>query len=260
MSDYKPDLFHFAYFPEYETKLEFLAQIAEPEEWDFSDTSNKKYTILENYIKNTFNKLKSEQKIVYTKNNEYACFNTGLTTSLFEDIYALFTVNNNKMPENSPYFFVGFFKESDNNIIDKFSDKLPETANYFDKPEHLIFNPKYDIITQKEHIIQDNRERFPEHLKKNDENHLLRIIEGAISEVKKRVRRNYKLAVPQYYKGKIQLLLPLYLTDNSSNPDLALAISLINNNTYTARTCLTLKMAYNNARLIVKPQSNWLKP
>ena len=83
---------------------------------------------------------------------------------------------------------------------------------------------------------------------------------GAIDEVKKKVRTNYKIAVPQYYDGKIQLLLPLYFTSGSSNPDLALVAHKLNDNTYTARTCLTLKVAYNNARLIVKPQSNWLKP
>ena len=41
---------------------------------------------------------------------------------------------------------------------------------------------------------------------------------------------------------------------------LALAIHKISADTYTARTCLTLKMAYNNARLIVKLQSVWLRP
>ena len=84
--------------------------------------------------------------------------------------------------------------------------------------------------------------------------------EGAIGEIQKRVRTNYKLAVPQYYKGRIQLLLPLRLTPGSPNPDLALAIHKVSPDAYTARTCLTLKMAYNNARLIVKPQSDWLKP
>ena len=89
---------------------------------------------------------------------------------------------------------------------------------------------------------------------------LRRQLVGSIDEVRKRVRTNYKIAVPQYYDGKIQLLLPLCLTAGSPNPDLALVVHKLNDNTYTARTCLTLKMAYNNARLIVKPQSNWLKP
>ena len=74
---------------------------------------------------------------------------------------------------------------------------------------------------------------------------------GAINEAQRKVRSNYKMAVPQYYEGKIQLLLPLCLTPGSPNPDLALVTHKISSNTYTARTCLTLKMAYNNARLIV---------
>ena len=31
-------------------------------------------------------------------------------------------------------------------------------------------------------------------------------------------------------------------------------------NCYSARICLTLKTAYNNALLIVKPESYWLRP
>lgn len=36
-------------------------------------------------------------------------------------------------------------------------------------------------------------------------------LKGAIDNAKERVRRNYKTAIPQYYRGKIQLLLPLCL-------------------------------------------------
>jgi hypothetical protein len=137
---------------------------------------------------------------------------------------------------------------------------LPDVANFFDKPELLLFNPKCDLIPDIDHIIKDNLSRFPSHLQQADEAELRRQITGAIDDVKKRVRTNYKIAVPQYYDGKIQLLLPLWLTSGSPNPDLALVVHKLNDKIYTARTCLTLKMAYNNARLIVKPQSNWLKP
>lgn len=65
--------------------------------------------------------------------------------------------------------------------------------------------------------------------------------------------------MPQYYKSNIQLLLPLSLTAGSPNADLALAVTETKHN-YSASTCLTIAMAYNNARLIVKPQSDWLKP
>ena len=137
---------------------------------------------------------------------------------------------------------------------------MPDIANYFEKPELLIFNPKCKLIPDIDHIIQDNISRFPAHLQGAGDGELRRLLVGAIDEVRKKVKTNYKIAVPQYYDGKIQLLLPLCLTAGSPNPDLALVVHKLNEDTYTARTCLTLKMAYNNARLIVKPQSNWLKP
>jgi len=55
-------------------------------------------------------------------------------------------------------------------------------------------------------------------------------------------------------------LIPIYLT-NAETPDLALALSREENSRrYIGRTCLTMEMAYNNARLIVRPDSDWLKP
>ena len=73
---------------------------------------------------------------------------------------------------------------------------------------------------------------------------------------------NYKLAVPQYFSGKIQLLLPLYF-GKENKPYLALTLTKVENDNsgyYLAHTCLTMDMAYNNARLIAKPESNWLLP
>lgn len=96
-------------------------------------------------------------------------------------------------------------------------------------------------------------------MQKDGNAEMRRKLEGAIEEVKRKVKTNYKIAIPQYYNNKTQLLFPC-LTPNSPNPDLALVVTKLNDTTYTARTCLTLKMAYNNARLIVKPQSSWLKP
>ena len=67
---------------------------------------------------------------------------------------------------------------------------------------------------------------------------------------------NYTLAVPQFYGGRIQLLLPLCLTGDK--PELALTIQR-EDGFYAARTCLTLDMAYNNARLICRPETSWIK-
>lgn len=255
-------LFKFAYFPNYHQAITFLAEnLADKETWDFSNSTSNNKSILKNYIEFTFKKLLQENKVAFTSNNQFACFNTGLVTEKLEDIFAFFETYKNPKPGFTvPFCFKAFLKKSDNNILRHFSHCLPDVANFFDKPELLIFNPKCELIPDLDHIIGDNLQRFPAHLQSADDAELRRQLVGAIDEVKKRVRSNYKIAVPQYYDNKIQLLLPLCLTSGSPNPDLALVVHKLNETTYTARTCLTLRMAYNNARLIVKPQSNWLKP
>lgn len=261
--NYTSELFNFAYFPNYDEVIRFLAEeLADPEEWDFSDAQNKTYSILRNYLEHTFRKLWSESKIAYTQTNSHACFNTGLVTRNLEEIFAFFEAYRNPRPgyKNPPYCFKAFVKKSDHRFLTIFQGVFPDVADFFQKPEDLIFNPNCVIIPQIDHIIMENRDRFPLHMVKLQDDEVRRRFEGAIEEAKKKVKTNYKTAVPQFYDNKIQLLLPLCLTPGSPNADFALVTHKINQTTYTARTCLTLKMAYNNARLIVKPLSTWLKP
>ena len=260
---FKSELFSFAYFPKYNSALGYLAEkLADSEEWDFSDVREKKFSILNNYLRFTFRKLKQEKKICYSPDNTKACFNTGLITSNLEDIFAYFEEYKDPKPDSSPFCFKAFVKKSDNRLSFALSssNNLPEVSYFFDKPELLLFNPKFELIPDIDHIIEDNLSRFPTHLQNSGSREIRRQLVGAIDEAKKKVRTNYKIAVPQYYNGRIQLLLPLCLTPGSPNPDLALVVHKLNESTYAAKTCLTLKMAYNNARLIVKPQSFWLKP
>ncbi len=110
-----------------------------------------------------------------------------------------------------------------------------------------------------QHILSDeeNMKRIPSEIQ--EVKNLQHIFSGAIDMMKKKVSANYKIAVPQYFNGKIQLLLPLCLVDPNV-PDLALVVTKNSSgNFYQGHTCLTLEMAYNNARLIAKPDSNWLR-
>jgi len=79
-----------------------------------------------------------------------------------------------------------------------------------------------------------------------------------------RVAWNYKTAIPVYYvEGhKLSLLLPLAL-EKKGVIDVALVCEHKVNekesvNNYVGRTIFTLQMAYNNARLITRPDSDWL--
>ena len=73
---------------------------------------------------------------------------------------------------------------------------------------------------------------------------------------------NYKTAIPIYYPrtNSISLLLPLCLTNEENVADVALVIEKLNNGNYQGQTILTLDMAYQDARLICRPNSEWLTP
>ena len=56
--------------------------------------------------------------------------------------------------------------------------------------------------------------------------------------------------------GGVQYLLPVCLTD-MERPDLAMTLTIMDGY-YLGNTCLTLEMAYLNARLLARPVAPWL--
>ena len=92
-------------------------------------------------------------------------------------------------------------------------------------------------------------------------NKLINRAEAALQLAKKRAEWNYKTAVPMYYPrdNKNNLLLPLAVVKEDVI-DLALVVERLENGNYQGHTILTLSMAYNNSRLITRPDSDWLSP
>jgi hypothetical protein len=253
----KAPLLEFGYLGKIDEFLQKVNDIAVPETWNYSHTPNDKpYPILYNYLNHTFMRLKEQNKVV--KNGTFYCFNTGLVTPNQQEIFAIFREG------EKGTMFVKFCNESDSSM--GFYSTLPERATYFDDPADLIFDNRLDFRINIDHIVDDevNFQRFPEEIKKNPKHQIVNTFNGAIEHAKKRVRRNYKTAIPQFYRGQyipdgqLQLLLPLCLI-SPSKADLALAV-FKDKGFYAGRTCLTLDMAINNARLIAKPDDEWLKP
>lgn len=257
VKDKWPDtLYDFAYFPNIDDKLEELAKLAEPEAWAYKYTkSEHRFPVLFNYLQQTYKRLSDEGKIVVTDDGEYACFNSGLATVHQEPIFLRFTKNNRPEQKNE-WFFDKFCRKGEYDLT--IFPVLPEMAEYFTDPSVLVFDPQIDFRINIEHIIDENIDRFPDPFDKMDKFQLQNYVKGAIENAKERLRRNYKTAVPQYYKGNVQMLLPLCL----AKPDKAdLAIVVENHGKfYRATTCLTLDMAYNNARQLAKPDRDWLQP
>lgn len=189
MTDYKftqQELFKFAFIPKYQETIDILANLADPENWDFSDSKNKKHAILKSYLEHTFRKVKSENKISFTLNNDFCCFNTGLVTENLEEIFAFFFKNKKQGDNIPPYVLKYFCKKSDGMLLRTFKSTLPKIADFFQKPEDLLFNPNCELIPDIDHIIQDNLDRFPEAMQGSGEAEIRRRLEGAIDEARKK--------------------------------------------------------------------------
>lgn len=251
-----PDkLFDLIFFQNFDKNINDLAVLAEPEKWDYQVVQHSKNKpILSNYLKYTYTKLAQENKIEISEDGHYLTFNTGLVTTNQEPIFAFCNINRNT--NGCPWFFHGWRRKGEHDMT-RFN-LLPEMAHYFDDPSVLVFNHKKELLANIEHIISDNKERFPEPYKNMPDHTLNILLKGAIDSAKERVRRNYKTAIPHYYNNRIQLLLPLCFAQ-PNKADLAIVVENMGT-VYRAATCLTLDMAYNNARQLVRPDTDWLIP
>ncbi len=256
MRTWPEELLDFAWIQNIDKQLGDLAEKAENEDWNYHFTpSDHSLPILYNYIRYTYKRLAEEKKIALSEDGQFACFNTGLVTGNQEPLYASFEVNRRECKH--PWFFKGWYRRGqwELNIF----PELPELAHYFDDPTCLVFDHREDFRVNIEHIIEETpRERFPEPYITMDNYALQNVIRGAIENAKQRVLRSYKTAVPQFYRGQVQLLLPLCL-DKPERANLALVVDR-HSTFYRAATCLTLDMAYNNARQLARPDRDWLQP
>ena len=131
-------------------------------------------------------------------------------------------------------------------------------ATYTTNFEELYFNPDYNIIINTDHILDDNWERIESVVKMN-KTLMKTLLVGVIEEAKLRIKRNLRLVVPQFYKNEIMYLVPIKTSNADGNFEtMALAVEKTATNQYRANTIFTKEMAYEKARLVMKPESNWL--
>lgn len=250
------DLSDLVFIPHMDQRLEELAKLAEDEDWAYRHTENQHdHPVLFNYLRYTYRRLAEENKVSVADDGQSIAMNTGLVTDGQEPIF-LYCTQNKLDGRSEPWHFTGWRRKGEHDLT-RFS-ALPEMAHYFDDPGGLVLDVRKELRANVEHIIQDNKERFPAPYNSMDSYQLQTFLKGAIDNAKERVRRNYKTAVPQYFWGKVQILLPLCLS-KPAVADLALVVE-DHGSFYRASTCLTLDMAYNNARQLARPDRDWLQP
>lgn len=238
-------------------KLKSLSEIAEPEIWDFKDSPEyKELSVLRKYIFGTFQRCYDQNLILKSEDDQYSCFNTGLLTQNGNDILGLFGENSNKNASQK-WYLVGFFDKCEREIMNNFSE-IPNLPTYTDNYEDYYFNPNYNIIINVDHILDDNWSRIENELGLS-KTIVRALLIGVIEETKLRLKRNSRLAVPQFFNNKIMYLIPIKFPINENKyVTMALAVEKTNTNQYRANTIFTKDMAYEKARLLMKPESNWL--
>jgi hypothetical protein len=257
---------HFGYRTDqgesWDTPYTRLARMAKPEDWDFHRSQFKRsgvsYPILTSYLNYTFLRLQELDRIAYSSDGSRACFNTGLQTPNEKDIFATFFRNRLATDRDQPaWTLFGFFDSYSEKLAD--FQPLPQLATCVDDPADLVFDTSYKFEPNFDHIFDKNIDRLPEILRDN-RTLAISAIQGSLQLLTQKVIRNYKIAIPHWYEGKIQLLLPLNLT-SENEADLALVFDKDSQRRiYRIKTILTMDMAYVDARLITRPDREWLNP
>lgn len=267
--DQRSYLESFATFIDCSLALKDLADnICEKEDWDYINNKQNSIPVLRSYINQTCKQLIRQDKVVFgisSYGDEYAFFNTGLVSDLQDEIYAYFQ-KNRKYSEHQPWGinipkweFLEF--NTDQSRYYKYFDKPADIASYFDEADatKLVFDTTLTIRPNWEHLSKRKKRVDSPAVQSMNEQEFRDAIEDSINMAKKRIRRNYKTAIPHFYDNDIQFLIPMC---ERKNRGIAIAAMVVEKQEqiYVVSTILTLDQAYNNARLLAKPDREWLNP
>ena len=148
----------------WETPYQRLAELAKSESWDFQRPEFKRpgqnFPILVGYLNYTFLRCQEQDEIVYSAEDNRACFNTGLQTPNEKDIYATFFRNKHAEEREQPdWNLYGFFDSYQKTLTD--FHPLPKIATYIDNASDLVFDTSCEIDVNYDHLFRDNQERLP---------------------------------------------------------------------------------------------------
>lgn len=247
-------------------KREELSKMAEPEPWNSSNRSD--LDRLKNYIDKTFERCQQQNKIVENSTETASIFNTGLMTNNGEDIYGYFILNDNPPKaaiDPQKWKFKCYLKASDRRVTNNNFDMNPELATYGDHSKYHIDIEESKVISNVDHIFDDHLDfsddetsRYPDELIGLGKQVLISLVNSSLRTALKKIKRNPRLVVPQFYRNQLMYLIPIDIPINETYHTMALAVECLTDNRYRINTIFTLDMAYKKARLVMKPESNWL--
>ncbi|MFY9606985.1 MAG: DUF3825 domain-containing protein [Blastocatellia bacterium] len=279
--DWRYPLQRFAYLGDEANFISELKKLTLDENWNYRTSPSKKpFEILYNYLQFTFARLVDEdrgkalpdrkirERSDLVDHGPLAAFNTGLVDKRYESIFALFEKNGPGREQRWRFMAFCTPGERSGKLLSRFFNPLPAPARYFSATSELLYDPDAPLHPDYHHILNENRDRIPTALLKTVEGMestraeatLKMHLDRAIELARKRARWNFKTAIPHYFPSfkRLEFLLPLCMVDDST-VDAALAVQRTETG-YIGNTILKLDWAYKSARLVCRPDSDWLAP
>ncbi len=249
-----------------------------PTAWEFhqprfKEKYNQVAPKLRNYLNYTFMRLLTldrlrmengspEKYFLFSEDDQWVCFNTGLLNKNGTDLVLVFernplAVHDKVTPD---WMYRACYPVNHDNYRYHFGMRVPHLAHYAEDSRDFVFDLHYSLDKDSfDHLFERAKERsgFADASDEVVRNYL----RGAIENLIPKIARNYKTAIPVYYveEERMQLLLP-FVSANGEDLSCFLVQRDDDMQNYTLKTILDLDQAYFGARLITRPDKDWLNP
>lgn len=226
---------------------------------------------LKNYLNYTFVRLVELEQVSpgtyfhQSQDQEWITFNTGLQNPHGADLLAIFQHYKPKLgvPVRAvpDWVFKGCYAPNDRQYRDHFGKQYPDIAWYSIDSRDYVFDAAYSLEKDVfDHLFERAKERAG--LPNASDEIVRNYLRGAIENLIPKIRRNYKVAIPVYFveEKRMQLLLPFVSASDSNEVSCFLVERDDQLKTYRLKTIFDLDQAYYSARLITRPDREWLDP
>lgn len=234
----------------------------------FENRYKNKPPKLRNYLQYTFARLRELEiqdpgsYFLERADRNWTCFNSGLQDKHSSDLICIFEkyrgAGTNPV---SDWVYKGTETARSPVFRQHFGTRPPKLALYSNDSRDFVFNTDYALETDIfDHMFDRAKERSGFPVDATDES-VRNYLRGAIENLIPKIRRNYKTAIPVYYvtEQRMQLLLPFH-SSNGADVSCFLVERDDANRCYTIKTILDMDQAYFSARLITRPDKDWLNP
>lgn len=229
---------------------------------------------LKNYLNYTFVRLialdkeaPAEHYFVSSPDDEWVTFNTGLQNPHGVDLLAVFQRYKERPQVGQPpqvrpdWVYKCTSPSNDGRYRNIFGNRIPKLAWYSKDSRDYVFDTSYHLDRDAfDHLLERAKERagLPDATDEVIRNYL----RGALENLLPKIARNYKVAIPVYYveEQRMQLLLPFFSASNASDVSCFLVERDDANKCYGIKTIFDLDQAYFSARLLTRPDRDWLNP